>query len=137
MSSLDRFVDAQQGVYPTALAELLAGHKRSHWMWFVFPQFAGLGRSATAEKYAIGSLHEARDYLAHPLLGPRLRECAVALLTLPGNDPVAVLGGVDALKLRSCMTLFLRASPSELIFTDVLTKYYGGKPDAETDRLLG
>ena len=137
MSALDRFVEAQQGVYPTALAELRAGRKRSHWMWFVFPQLAGLGRSAMAERYAIGSLHEARDYLAHPLLGVRLRECAATLLALPGDDPVAVLGGVDAMKLRSSMTLFLRASPSEQVFADVLAKYYGGEADSATDRLLG
>jgi uncharacterized protein (DUF1810 family) len=136
VTSLDRFVQAQQGVYPTALAELRAGRKRSHWMWFVFPQLAGLGRSATAERYAIGSLHEAREYLAHPLLGARLRECAAALLALPGSDPEAVLGGIDALKLRSSMTLFLRAS-SDQLFADVLAKYYDGEPDAETDRLLG
>jgi uncharacterized protein (DUF1810 family) len=136
VTSLDRFVQAQQGVYPTALAELRAGRKRSHWMWFVFPQLAGLGRSATAERYAIGSLHEAREYLAHPLLGARLRECAAALLALPGSDPEAVHGGIDALKLRSSMTLFLRAS-SDQLFADVLAKYYDGEPDAETDRLLG
>jgi uncharacterized protein (DUF1810 family) len=133
---LERFVTAQAGTYDVALAELRAGRKRSHWMWFVFPQLAGLGRSATAAHFAIRDLAEARAYLAHPVLGARLRECAQALVSLPDRDPEAVLGGIDALKLRSSMTLFLRAAPDEPIFAEVLDHYYGGVPDDATDRLL-
>ena len=134
---LARFVEAQDrgGTYATALAELRTGRKRSHWMWFVFPQLAGLGSSPTAQYYAIESLDEARAYLAHPVLGPRLRECAATLLALPDPDPHAVFGGVDALKLRSSMTLFLRAS-GEQVFADVLAGWFGGEADARTDELL-
>src|SRR3954470_7083528 len=104
-ADLSRFVDAQAGgVYEQALAELRAGHKRGHWIWFVFPQIAGLGSSSAARHYAISGLEEARAYLAHPVLGPRLVAAARALLGLPGSDPAAVLGSVDALKLRSSMT---------------------------------
>jgi uncharacterized protein (DUF1810 family) len=131
---LDRFVEAQDrgGTYERALAELRAGRKRSHWMWFVFPQIEGLGRSPTARAYAISSLAEARAYLEHPLLGPRLRECADALLGLDGGDPEAVMGGIDALKLRSSMTLFARADPAEERFPAVLRKFYGGQEDEAT-----
>jgi uncharacterized protein (DUF1810 family) len=135
---LQRFVDAQEagGTYRQALAELRAGRKRSHWMWFVFPQVAGLGRSATAQHYAISGLAEARSYLAHPVLGPRLLECARALVDHGGTDPVAVLGGVDAQKLRSSMTLFAAAAPDEPVFGQVLDRYFGGAPDqATTSRL--
>jgi uncharacterized protein (DUF1810 family) len=135
---LQRFVDAQDGggTYATALAELRAGHKRSHWMWFVFPQVAGLGRSATAQHYALSGLAEARAYLAHPVLGPRLAECARALTTLDGRDPVAVFGGIDAQKLRSSMTLFAAAAPDEPLFGQVLEQYFGGAADpATTERL--
>lgn len=133
---LQRFVDAQRDSYDTALAELRAGAKRSHWMWFVFPQVAGLGRSATAQHFAISGLDEARAYLAHPVLGPRLRECARALAELDGSDPVAVLGPVDAQKLRSSMTLFARADPDEPLFRAVLDRYFGGREDeATTSRL--
>ena len=109
---LSRFVSAQDGgdTYAAALRELREGRKRTHWMWFVFPQIAGLGRSQTAQHYAISGLAEARAYLAHPVLGPRLVECAHALTTLPTSDPVQVLGPVDAQKLRSSMTLFARAA---------------------------
>src|SRR5579885_2945306 len=105
---LARFVDAQDrgATYATAVRELRAGRKRAHWMWFVFPQVAGLGHSPTARHYALSGVDEARAYLDHPVLGPRLRECAAALLALPGSDPVAVLGSVDSMKLRSSMTLF-------------------------------
>jgi uncharacterized protein (DUF1810 family) len=137
VADLGRFVDAQGGIYEQALAELRAGRKRSHWMWFVFPQIAGLGRSPTAERYAISGLEEAQAYLAHPLLGPRLRECCRALLELPGSDPEEVLGGIDALKLRSSMTLFARADPAEALFTRVLEQWYGGRPDDATERILG
>ena len=134
---LERFVEAQAGgVHERALAELRAGSKRSHWMWFVFPQIAGLGRSETARFYAIGSLEEARAYAGHPVLGPRLRECAAALLENGATDPVAVMGSVDAQKLRSSMTLFARAAPNEPVFTQVLERYFGGRADDATDRLL-
>ena len=141
-TDLTRFLTAHDagGTYATALAELRAGRKRSHWMWFVFPQVAGLGRSATAQHYAIAGIEEARDYLAHPVLGPRLLECARALTALPGDDPVAVLGGIDAQKLRSSMTLFARAADDDAhraTFSGVLDRYYGGAEDAETVRLLG
>ena len=133
---LQRFVDAQRDSYDTALAELRDGSKRSHWMWFVFPQVAGLGRSATAQHFAISGLDEARAYLAHPVLGPRLVECAQALVDLGGTDPVAVLGPVDAQKLRSSMTLFAHADPEQLVFRAVLDRYFGDtEDDATTARL--
>jgi uncharacterized protein (DUF1810 family) len=139
-SDLSRFLTAHEegGTYAVALAELRAGHKRSHWMWFVFPQIAGLGRSPTAQYYAISDLGEARDYLAHPVLGPRLVECAEALTGLPGDDPVAVLGGIDATKLRSSMTLFAHAADDEhrATFRAVLDRYFGGADDPETERRL-
>lgn len=138
-ADLDRFVEAQDagGTYQRALAELRRGRKTSHWMWFVFPQLAGLGRSATARHYALHSLAEARDYLDHPVLGPRLRACASALLDLPGAPSAEeVLGPVDALKLRSSMTLFARADPDDELFPAVLARYAGGVPDPATDRLL-
>ena len=135
---LQRFLDAQDagGAYAQALAELRAGRKHSHWMWFVFPQVAGLGRSATAQHFAISGPAEARAYLDHPVLGPRLRECAAALTGLHTSDPVAVLGGVDAQKLRSSMTLFAAAAPDEPVFTRVLDHYFGGAEDPATIRLL-
>ncbi len=134
---LERFVAAQQGIYEQALAELRAGRKRSHWMWFVFPQVAGLGRSPTAQRYAISGLEEARAYLAHPVLGPRLCECCRTLLELPDSDPKEVLGGIDALKLRSSMTLFARADPREPLFAAVLERWYGDGRDDATERILG
>lgn len=136
---LERFVVAQDAgrTYDRALGELRVGRKASHWMWFVFPQLAGLGQSETARHFAIANLDEARAYLAHPVLGRRLRECVTALIELPGSDPVAVLGPLDALKLRSSMTLFLRAEPSEPQFKAVLERYFDGEPDEVTDRLLG
>jgi uncharacterized protein (DUF1810 family) len=123
---LERFLAAQDegGTYARALAELRAGRKTSHWMWFVFPQEAGLGQSAMSRRYAIGSLDEARAYLAHPLLGARLRECAAALLAVEGRSAVAILGEVDALKLRSSMTLFAAADPGEPLFPAVLERYF-------------
>ncbi|MDA0179820.1 DUF1810 domain-containing protein [Solirubrobacter phytolaccae] len=131
-ASLSRFVDAQRGVYDSALAELRAGRKTSHWMWFVFPQIAGLGRSAMAQTYAIESLDEARAYLAHPVLGPRLVECATVLLGLDGGDAEAVFGGIDAIKLRSSMTLFAHAAPDEPVFRAVLDQYFAGAEDPAT-----
>jgi uncharacterized protein (DUF1810 family) len=133
---LQRFVDAQRDTYDTALAELRAGRKRSHWMWFVFPQIAGLGRSATAQHFAVSGLDEARAYLTHPVLGPRLVECARALTELEGTDPVAVFGSIDAQKLRSSMTLFAHADPEQPLFRAVLDRYYDGvEDDATTGRL--
>ncbi|WP_040339824.1 DUF1810 domain-containing protein [Candidatus Blastococcus massiliensis] len=129
---LQRFVDAQRDTYDRALAELRAGAKRSHWMWFVLPQVAGLGRSATAQHFAISGLDEARAYLAHPVLGPRLTECARALLDLGTTDPVAVLGSVDAQKLRSSMTLFAHADPDQPVFREVLDRYFAGNEDDAT-----
>jgi len=135
---LKRFVAAQDGgdTYERALGELRAGRKTSHWMWFVFPQIEGLGRSPTARAYAIFSLAEACAYLAHPVLGPRLRECADALLGLDADDPVAVMGPIDAVKLRSSMTLFARADPEEVRFPAVLRKFYGSEEDEVTLSLL-
>ncbi len=131
---LDRFVAAQDagGTYDAALRELRAGRKTSHWMWFVFPQVAGLGRSSVAQHFAVSGLAEARAYLAHPVLGPRLVAAARALAELPGTDPVAVLGSVDAQKLRSSMTLFARADPGEQVFLDVLERYFAGAEDGAT-----
>jgi uncharacterized protein (DUF1810 family) len=133
---LERFVAAQDPVWPEVLAELRAGRKRSHWMWFVFPQVAGLGRSETARYYAIGSLDEARAYLAHPVLGPRLRESVLALLSIRGRSAAEILGSVDAMKLRSSMTLFHRADPDEPLFRDALDRYSDGAADDATDALL-
>lgn len=135
---LERFVHAQDagGTYSRALSELRAGRKASHWMWFVFPQIEGLGRSQTARAYAIASLDEARAYLGHRVLGPRLGECADALLGLDTHDAEAVMGNIDAVKLRSSMTLFARADPQHARFPNVLRKFYGGNEDEATLRLL-
>jgi uncharacterized protein (DUF1810 family) len=134
---LARFVEAQHsgGTYERAYEELRRGRKTSHWMWFVFPQFDGLGHSPTARRYAIRSLDEARAYLDHPVLGERLRECA-RVVAETADPPDDVLGGIDALKLRSSMTLFARAAPDESVFRDVLARHYGGEPDELTERLL-
>jgi uncharacterized protein (DUF1810 family) len=136
---LQRFVDAQDHgcAYERALAELRQGRKRGHWIWFVFPQIAGLGASEMSRRYAIASLEEASAYLAHPLLGLRLVDCAEALLELPGRDPVAVLGEIDAVKLRSSMTLFARVDRAAPVFADVLTRYYDGITDQATEQRLG
>ena len=137
-SALERFVAAQDAhdTYATAVAELRAGRKRSHWMWFVFPQIAGLGRSPTARRYAITDLAEARAYLAHPVLGPRLRECAQILAGTGERSAAEVLGELDAMKLRSSMTLFARAAPEEPAFRAVIDRHFGGRPDPETERRL-
>ena len=133
---LRRFVDAQSHTYDQALAELRAGRKRTHWMWFVFPQVAGLGRSGMAQRFALSGLEEARAYLAHPVLGRRLVECARVLTALDTEDPVAVLGSVDAQKLHSSMTLFAHAAPDEPVFRAVLDHYFDGVEDeATTSRL--
>ena len=133
---LQRFVAAQDagGTYERAAAELRAGRKTSHWMWFVFPQIAGLGYSPMARTYAITSLAEARAYLAHPVLGARLAECATILAGLPDRTAEQVFGEVDALKLRSSMTLFMHAAPGEPVFRQVLDRYFGGIPDSATEQ---
>ncbi len=133
---LDRFLDAQEGTYAAALAELRGGRKTGHWIWYVFPQIAGLGRSEMSRYYAIRSLDEARCYLQHQTLGPRLRECARALLDIDAGSAEAILGPVDAVKVRSSMTLFLRADPSEQVFRRVLERYYAGLADPATDDRL-
>lgn len=135
---LARFVTAQDasGTWDQALGELRAGRKRSHWMWFVLPQVAGLGQSPTSRFYAVSGLDEARAYLAHPVLGPRLHEACAALLAVDSTSADEVLGSVDGQKLRSSMTLFARADPGDQDFPAVLEKYFGGEPDAATDRLL-
>jgi uncharacterized protein (DUF1810 family) len=136
-ADLSRFLDAQaSGTYEQALRELRAGRKQGHWIWFVFPQIAGLGRSPTSQYYALAGLDEARAYLAHPVLGARLVSSAQALLDLPGDDAVAVLGSIDAVKLRSSMTLFARAG-GDPVFRAVLDKYFAGQEDDATLRLLG
>src|ERR1044072_4435335 len=125
--NLRRFLDAQSRDYETALVELRAGEKRSHWMWFVFPQLRGLGRSDRARHFGIASLAEALAYLADPVLGARLRECVATLIKLPGHDAEAILGSIDALKLRSCLTLFRIAAPGEELFQRALERYFHGK----------
>lgn len=131
---LDRFVAAQDAdrTWDTALAELRAGRKRTHWMWFVLPQIAGLGSSRTAVHYAIASVTEARAYLGHPVLGARLREAARVVLDGPTDDATALLGSIDAVKLRSSMTLFARAAPDEPVFPAVLDRFFGGREDEAT-----
>jgi uncharacterized protein (DUF1810 family) len=135
---LERFVAAQNagGTYEHALAELRRGTKTSHWMWFVFPQIAGLGQSATSRRYAISSLDEARAYLEHPVLGPRMLECAGAVSATQGRSAAQIFGAVDARKLRSSMTLLLRASPAEPVFQRVLDRYFDGVADATTDQRI-
>ncbi|GAA2587256.1 DUF1810 domain-containing protein [Winogradskya consettensis] len=137
MTDLDRFRTAQEGVHEQALAELRAGSKRSHWMWFVFPQIAGLGTSPTARKYAISDIEEARAYLADPVLGTRLTECAQAMLGVEGRTANQILGYPDDLKLRSSMTLFARAAADPSIFEEVLRRYYDGVHDPATVDLIG
>jgi uncharacterized protein (DUF1810 family) len=135
--SLQRFVDAQADTYDQALAELRSGRKTGHWMWFVFPQIAGLGRSPTAQYYAIDNVDEAREYAAHPELGLRLVECARALLDLDSSDATRVLGPVDAQKLHSSMTLFAHAQPDEPVFRQVLDRFFGGADDEGTTSRIG
>jgi uncharacterized protein (DUF1810 family) len=129
---LQRFVDAQQRVYPTVVDELRSGHKRSHWIWFIFPQVAGLGSSPTAAKYAISSLDEARAYLRHELLGPRLRECTQLVNAVQGRSISAIFGSPDDMKVRSSMTLFARATDDNQDFVRLLERYYDGEEDALT-----
>jgi uncharacterized protein (DUF1810 family) len=132
---LERFVAAQDraGTFDRAVGELRAGRKQSHWMWFIFPQIAGLGSSPMAQEFAIGSLAEARAYLAHPVLGPRLAKCAQTLnAAADGTSATKIFGPIDAMKLRSSMTLFAAAGPAEQAFADVLTRYFDGEPDQAT-----
>jgi uncharacterized protein (DUF1810 family) len=136
VNDLERFVAAQDPVIDRVRAELRRGRKSSHWMWFVFPQLAGLGASPTARHYAIASLDEARAYLAHPVLGPRLVECARLAAAVTDGGAAEVFGYPDDLKLRSSMTLFARAAPDEPAFPAVLDRYYGGEPDPRTLELL-
>jgi uncharacterized protein (DUF1810 family) len=133
---LQRFVTAQEPVYDTVLAELRAGRKRTHWIWFVFPQLRGLGRSATADRFGIASLAEARAYLEHPVLGSRLRECTRLVQRLEGRSAEDVFGFPDVLKVRSSMTLFARAADDDADFDAVLEKFYDGEPDPATVELL-
>jgi uncharacterized protein (DUF1810 family) len=134
---LGRFVQAQEGVYEQALAEVRGGRKRSHWIWYVFPQIEGLGSSPTSRRYSIKSRAEAEAYLAHPVLGPRLRECAEAVLGVEGRSAFEIFGSPDDLKLRSCATLFACVSPPGSVFDRLLGKYFQGRRDGKTLRLLG
>ena len=136
---LERFVAAQDasGTYARAVEELRRARKTSHWMWFVFPQIAGLGLSEMSRRYAIGSLAEAQAYLRHPVLGPRLVECASMVGSTPASSAEHIFGSIDAEKLRSSMTLFLRANPEEASFRQVLERYFDGEPDPATDARLG
>lgn len=129
---LQRFVDAQESVYETVRAELRAGRKRSHWMWFIFPQIHGLGDSAMAQRFAISSLEEARAYLLHPVLGPRLHECCRLVAAIDGRSVEEIFGYPDDMKLRSSLTLFAAAAPDDELFSSCLQKYFAGQPDPLT-----
>jgi uncharacterized protein (DUF1810 family) len=133
---LNRFVEAQADDYARALAEIRNSRKRSHWMWYIFPQFAGLGSSSMSQRYAIKSIAEADAYLRHPILGPRLIECAEAAAAIEGKSVSDVFGSPDDMKLRSCATLFARVSPAGSVFERLLDKYFQGKPDEQTLRLI-
>ena len=133
---LDRFVVSQEQMYDGALAELRRGRKTGHWIWFVFPQIAGLGRSAMSERFAIASLDEARAYLAHPVLGARLHESVAAVLSVGDRTADEIMGSLDATKLRSSLTLFHRAAPGDPLFRDALDRLFGGAVDVATDDLL-
>jgi uncharacterized protein (DUF1810 family) len=134
---LSRFLKAQNKIYPVALHELRTGKKRSHWMWFIFPQFAGLGNSEMSQFFAIHSLPEAREYLAHPILGHRLGECAQVLLSLPGSDPRDIFDFPDDLKLQACMTLFAHIAPDGMPFQLVLDRFFGYQPHERTMTIMG
>jgi uncharacterized protein (DUF1810 family) len=136
---LQRFVDAQDAdaTFQHAVDELQRGQKTSHWMWFIFPQIRGLGQSPTSRFYAISSLEKAREYLLHPILGPRLLECAHVVAATEHKTARDIFGGIDAQKLQSSMTLFMRAAPTEAVFPLVLNRYFEGRPDAATDELIG
>jgi len=135
--NLARFVRAQETVYAQVLSEIRSGKKRTHWMWYIFPQVEGLAFSATSQRYAIKSVAEAKAYLDHPILGPRLLECAEAVLQVDGRSAVEIFGSPDDLKLRSCATLFASVSPPDSVFDRLLRKYYRGGRDGKTLQLLG
>jgi uncharacterized protein (DUF1810 family) len=135
--TFQRFLTAQAHTYHTVLAELRAGRKSSHWIWFIFPQIAGLGHSAMAQQFAIGSLDEAKAYLQHPVLGQRLRECIQLVLNVEGRTIDEIFPYPDNLKFRSCMTLFMTAAADNTLFKDTLLKYFDGKPDQLTLDILG
>lgn len=137
LHDLDRFVQAQRDTYKQALAEVKMGAKQSHWIWYIFPQFAGLGMSSTSRRYAIKSLAEAEAYLCHPVLGHRLMECSEAALGVEGRSAHDIFGSPDDMKLRSCATLFACVAPAGSVFHQLLDKYFEGKPDDNTLRLLG
>jgi uncharacterized protein (DUF1810 family) len=130
--NLDRFVEAQEPVYSNVIAELKAGRKTSHWMWFIFPQIAGLGHSAMAQKYAITSADEAAAYLAHPLLGQRLRECSALVAAIDDKEIGDIFGAPDDMKFHSSMTLFAEVAPDEAVFQDCINKFFDGVPDQAT-----
>ncbi|MDO8355905.1 MAG: DUF1810 domain-containing protein [Nitrospirota bacterium] len=134
--NLQRFLDAQERVYDAVLGELRAGRKSSHWIWFIFPQVTGLGHSGTAQKFAITSLDEAKAYLQHPILGPRLRECTQLSITVDGRSAEEIFSSPDNLKFRSCLTLFMTATTDNKVFKDALLKYFDGKPDTVTLDIL-
>ena len=134
---LSRFVEAQAEDYEQALAEIRSGRKQSHWMWYIFPQFDGLGFSATSKRYSIKSIAEAKAYLCHPVLGPRLMECAEAVLRIEGRSALEIFGSPDDAKLRSCATLFACVSPVGSVFDRLLGKYFHGERDGKTLRLVG
>jgi uncharacterized protein (DUF1810 family) len=136
MDPFQHFLDAQALTYDTALAELRAGRKRTHWMWFIFPQLAGLGTSPRAQRFAIPSLREAERYLAHPVLGSRLITCSEALLTHEGVTAEGIMGAVDSVKLQSSMTLFGRVSNAPAVFNEALACYFAGQPDEQTLSLI-
>jgi len=135
--NLNRFVEAQEGVYKRALAEISSGRKRSHWMWFIFPQFEGLGFTSTSRRYSIKSIAEAEAYLGHPVLGPRLIQCAEAALGIEGRSAFEIFGSPDDAKLRSCATLFASVSPAGSVFDRLLDKYFEGQRDDKTLGLAG
>jgi uncharacterized protein (DUF1810 family) len=134
---LSRFIQAQENDYERALSELRSGRKRSHWIWYIFPQLDGLAFSSTSKHYAIKSIGEAKAYLEHPILGPRLRECAEAVDHIEGRSATDILGSPDDMKLRSCATLFACVSPPQSVFDRLIEKYYQGKRDEKTLQLLG
>jgi len=134
--NLQRFLEAQDHVYDTVIDELRAGRKSSHWMWFIFPQITGLGHSGMAQRFAIASLDEAKAYLQHPILGPRLRECTQFVLNVDGHSAEEIFGYPDNLKFWSCLTLFMTATTDNKVFKDALLKYFDGKPDTLTLDLL-
>lgn len=134
---LDRFVQAQEGDYERALSEIASGRKRSHWMWYIFPQYEGLGFSSTSRRYAIKSVKEAEAYLKHPVLGPRLAECAAAALRVEGRSASEIFGFPDDMKLRSSATLFASVSPPGSVYSQLLEKFFHGQPDKKTFDLIG